>query len=61
MKYYKARRPSRGGYTTATRKRLRAAAARQHPRSAPHHRPFASEFEEITAICPGYNLGRAYK
>lgn len=61
MKYYKTRRPTRGGLTTATRKRLRAAAARHHPRSAPHHRPFASELEEITAICPGYNLGRAYK
>lgn len=61
VKYNRARRPRRGGYTTATRKRLRAAGARQHPRTVHHNRAFANELEQITATCPGYNLGKAYK
>ncbi|MFW5685439.1 MAG: MarR family winged helix-turn-helix transcriptional regulator [Spirochaetota bacterium] len=61
MKTTMYRRPRRGGCSDGSRRRTRAAAPRAHLHRDRASRSIANELELITATCPGYNLGKAYK
>lgn len=61
VKHRSRRRPSRGGYNEETRRRVRATVQHNGSRTASAPSRPRNELELVTATCPGYNLGRAYK
>ena len=54
-------RSGRSGSTDTARRRVRAASPRNHLHRSASNRARTNELELITATCPGYNLGKAYK
>lgn len=53
-------RPSAARRGVRLRRRTNDQRRRRHPRRPPAHK-YPNDLELVTATCPGYNLGRAYK
>ncbi|MFW5782940.1 MAG: MarR family winged helix-turn-helix transcriptional regulator [bacterium] len=58
---HRRQRQRQGGSSQGARRRIRAASPRAHLHRGRASRASANELELITATCPGYNLGKAYK